>query len=209
MIEIDDLQAQMLADQFVEIADGLAANLRCRNEAAHAEVDEHAALDDLRDGRFDHLVCLVRRDDLFPGLECACAPLRKEERPVLVVDPVNHHLELVADVEFLGIDGEREFPEAEDAFRFSADVDEEFVLILRDDDAGQYLALIEDLQALLVHALFECELVLQLFGGLGLPGRFDVGGSDSVPLYFSAPGRIARSHPRALAQFPVRDGAER
>ena len=56
VIEIDHLEAQLLADEFVEIADRLTANLRCRNESAHAEIDEHAALDDLRDGRFDHFI---------------------------------------------------------------------------------------------------------------------------------------------------------
>ena len=60
VVEIDHLEAQVLADEFVEIADGLAANLRGRHEAAHAEVDEHAALDDLRDRRFDDFVVLVR-----------------------------------------------------------------------------------------------------------------------------------------------------
>ena len=71
VIEVDDFQAQMLADEFVEISNGLAANLRSRNEAAHAEIDEHAAFDDLRYGRFDDFVALVCLDDFLPSLECA------------------------------------------------------------------------------------------------------------------------------------------
>ena len=56
VIEIDDLEPQLLPDELVEIADRLATNLRRRHEAAHTEIDEHAAFDDLRDGGFDHFV---------------------------------------------------------------------------------------------------------------------------------------------------------
>ena len=78
----------------VEIADRLAADLRCRHEAAHAEVDEHAALDDLRDGRFDDFVVLVRFDDFLPGLERASALLGEVEGAVAVaVDAMDQHLE--------------------------------------------------------------------------------------------------------------------
>jgi hypothetical protein len=101
VIEIDHLEAQMLAHEFFQIADRLAADLRGRNEAAHAEVDEDAALDDLRDRRFDHFVVVVRGDDLFPRLEGPGAPLREEERAFLI-DAVDHHLELVADEQSLG-----------------------------------------------------------------------------------------------------------
>ena len=79
VIEVDHLQAQLLADEFVEVADRLAADLRCGDEAAHAEVDEDAALDDLRDRRFDHFVVVVRFDDLFPGLERAGAAFAEEQ----------------------------------------------------------------------------------------------------------------------------------
>jgi hypothetical protein len=64
----------MFADQLLEISDRLAADLRSRNEPAHAEVNEHAALDDLRHGRFDYFVVVVGGDDLLPGLQRARAP---------------------------------------------------------------------------------------------------------------------------------------
>jgi hypothetical protein len=41
------------------------------------------------------------------------------------------------------------------------------------------LALVEDLQALLVQALLERELVFEFFGFV----QVDVGGSNTVPLY--------------------------
>jgi len=72
---------------------------------------------------------------------------------------MDHDFQRVADFEFFGLDGEREFPEGKRPLGFAADVDEQFVLILRDDDAGQDLPLVENLEALFVEALFERELV--------------------------------------------------
>jgi hypothetical protein len=62
-------------------------------------------------------------------------------------------------LEFLGLDRERELAEREDALGLAADVDEQFVLVFGDDDAGENLALVENLEALFVEALLERELV--------------------------------------------------
>ncbi len=102
VIEIDHLETQMLPDEFVEIADRLAADLRCRHEAAHSEVDQNAAFDDLRDGRFDHFVAIVCLDDLLPRLERAGATLGEKERSVELVDAVDHHFDGVADSKSFG-----------------------------------------------------------------------------------------------------------
>src|SRR5579884_1038998 len=75
VIEIDDFEPEFFADEFVEIADRLTANLRRRNEAAHAQIDQYAAFDDLRDRRFDHFVAIVRFDHFLPSLERASAAL--------------------------------------------------------------------------------------------------------------------------------------
>jgi len=66
---------------------------------------------------------------------------------------VDHDLKRVADLQLSGIDCEREFAERQYAFRFAADVDEEFVLIFRDDQATEDLPLIEDLERFFVEAL--------------------------------------------------------
>ncbi len=158
VIEIDHLQAQALSDQLVEIADGLTANLRCGNESAHAEIDEYAAFDDLRDRCFDHFVLLVRFNDFLPRLERACAPFG-EKQLAIIIDAMNHHFELVADLERLRIDRETQLAERKRAFRLASDVDQQFFLILGDDDAGQDLTLVEDFQALFVEPLLEGELV--------------------------------------------------
>jgi hypothetical protein len=94
---------------------------------------------------------------------------------------VDHDFEGVADLQFLRFDRERELAERKDAFGLAADVDEQFVLIFRNDDAGEDLAFIENLEALFVEALLESELVLFLFrrccyGSSGLRGRGRLGG---------------------------------
>jgi hypothetical protein len=101
----------------------------------------------------------VRFDDLLPGLQRAGAALAQIQLTVLVVDPVDHDFQGVADLELFRLDRERELAERQDAFGFAADVDEELVLILGDDDAGENLPLVEDLEGLFVQALLECELV--------------------------------------------------
>jgi hypothetical protein len=63
---------------------------------------------------------------------------------------VDHDFQGVADLELLGLDRERELAEGENPLGLAADVDEQLVLILGDDDAGENLTLVEDLQALFV-----------------------------------------------------------
>jgi hypothetical protein len=72
---------------------------------------------------------------------------------------VDHHFERVADLELFGLDGQGKLAEGKRAFGFAADIDEQFVLVLRDDDAGEHLAFIENFQALFVQALLESELI--------------------------------------------------
>ena len=129
VIEIDHLEPKVLADELVEISDRLPADLRRRHESAHAQIHQHAAFDDLRDRGFNHFIALVRLDDFFPRLQRACPALRQEQRPVHLVDAMDHDLERIADFQKFRVDGEREFAERKDAFGFSADVDENFVLV--------------------------------------------------------------------------------
>jgi hypothetical protein len=160
MVEIDYLQAKLLADQLIEISDRLPPNLGRRHEAAHTEIHEHAAFDDLRDGGLDHFVSFVRLDHLLPGLERTRAALGKEQRAIHVIDPVDHDFEGVPDLEIFWFNGERELAERQNAFGLTADVDEQFVLVFLNDDAGEYLAFVQNLQRFFVETLFECELIL-------------------------------------------------
>jgi len=72
---------------------------------------------------------------------------------------VDHDFQGVADLQFFWLDRERELAERQNTLGLAADVDEKLVLILRDDDAGENLTFIEDLEALFVQALLERELI--------------------------------------------------
>jgi hypothetical protein len=72
---------------------------------------------------------------------------------------MNHHFERVADFESFGFDRERELAEGKNAFGFASDVHQQFVLIFLNDDAGEDLALVEDLERFFVETLLECELI--------------------------------------------------
>ena len=120
--------------------------------------------------RFDHFVVLVRFDDFFPRLQRAGAALTQVQLTVLIVDPVDHHFERVADFQILWLDRERKLAKAQEAFRLPADVDEQLVLVFGDDHAGEDLALVENLEAFFVQALLERQLVFFL-GSRCLRGR--------------------------------------
>jgi hypothetical protein len=78
---------------------------------------------------------------------------------------VNHDFERIADFEILRLDRERKLAEAQEAFRLPADIDEELVLIFGDDDAGEDLALVENLERFFVQALLERQLVFFFSNG--------------------------------------------
>jgi hypothetical protein len=73
---------------------------------------------------------------------------------------VDHDFQGVADLQLLRFDRKRELAERKDAFGLAADVDEQLVLVLGDDDAGEDLTFVENLEALFVQTLLEGELVL-------------------------------------------------
>ena len=91
----------------------------------------------------------------------------------------------------------------EAAFGLAADVDEQLVLILGDDQAGEDLTFIEDFEALFVHALFERELV---FFEFFRRRRCDVGSSNEISPLLSAPGRKVPGHTAALCAVPSYGG---
>jgi len=94
----------VLSDELVEIADGLTTDLRCGNETAHSQIDEHTAFDDLRDRSFDDLIAFMSLDNFLPRLERARTALGEKERSIELVDAMNHHFDGIADAQQLWID---------------------------------------------------------------------------------------------------------
>ena len=69
-VELDDLALERLAQELVEVVDAADVDQRGGQEAAHPEVEDQAALDDLDDGALDRLAGLGR------GLDACARPSR-------------------------------------------------------------------------------------------------------------------------------------
>src|ERR1051326_2313845 len=66
-VELDHLRAQLLAHELVEVLDAADVDERRRQEAADAEVEDQAALDDLDHLAVDRLAALGSTLDRLPG----------------------------------------------------------------------------------------------------------------------------------------------
>src|SRR5256885_1307741 len=67
-VELDDLPLERLAIELVQIVDAADVDERRRQEAAHAEVEDQPALDDLDHDPLDRLAGFGGGLDLAPGL---------------------------------------------------------------------------------------------------------------------------------------------
>jgi hypothetical protein len=83
---------------------------------------------------------------------------------------VDHDFQGVADLQLFRLDRERELAERQNPFGLAADVDQQLILVLGDDDAGEDLSLVENLEALFVQTLLECELVFFFVMDFGCRG---------------------------------------
>ena len=131
-VELDHLAAELLAEELVEVLDTADVDEGRREEAANAEVEDQAALDDLDHPAVDGLAALGRRLDRLPG-ELEAGALLREEQPALGV-LLGHHerVDLVADRDLVGrvdVPADRQLGDGDDALRLVADVDEHLVLV--------------------------------------------------------------------------------
>ena len=145
-VELDHLGLDLRAHVLVEVGHAADVDERGGQEAAHAEVDDQAALDDLDDGALDRLAGLGRRFDAPPRLLEAGALLGHDQAPVLVLLGEDDRVDLLAEVDLLaGVDGlaDRQLVGGDDALGLVADVDEDLVLVDPHDVAGDNLALLD------------------------------------------------------------------
>src|SRR5213075_793062 len=136
-----------------EILDAADVDERRREEAADAEVEDQAALDDLDHPALDGVAALVRRLDLLPR-DLEAGPLLREDQPSLrVLLRQDERVDLVADRDLVGrIDraADRELRHGDDALGLVADVHEHLVLVDTDDLAVDDLALVDRREARVV-----------------------------------------------------------
>ena len=145
-VELDHLRLDLRAHVLVEVRHAADVDERRRQEAAHAEVDDQAALDDLDDGALDRLAGLGRRFDAPPRLLEARALLRHDQAAVLVLLGEDDRVDLLAERDLVvRVDrlADRQLVRGDDALGLVADVDEDLVLVDPDDVARDDLPLLE------------------------------------------------------------------
>ena len=149
-VELDHLALDRLAHVLVEVRDAADVDQRRGQEAAHAEVDDQAALDDLDDRALDGLAGLGRRLDAPPRLLEAGALLGQDQPAVLVLLGEDERVDLLAELDLVaGIHrlADRQLAGGDDALGLVADVDEDFVVVDPDDVAGDDVPLGEGVQS--------------------------------------------------------------
>ena len=145
-VELDDLALDLRAHVLVEVRHAADVDQRRGQEAAHAEVDDQAALDDLDDGALDGLAALGRGLDAAPCLLEARALLGHDEAAVLVLLGEDQRVDLLADLDLVvrvDVLADRQLVGGDDPLALVADVDEDLVVVDADDAAGDDLALLE------------------------------------------------------------------
>ncbi len=145
-VQLDDLAAQLAAEELVEVLDASDVHERRGQEASDAEVEDEAALDDLDHLPVHGLAALGRAFDRLPGELEAGALLREDEPPVRVLLREDERVDLLAERDLVGrVDrpADRQLGDGNDAFGLVADVDEHLVLVDADDRAVHDLALVD------------------------------------------------------------------
>ena len=145
-VELDHLAAELLAEELVEVLHAADVDERRGEEAADAEVEDQAALDDLDHAAVDRLAALGRALDRLPGELEARALLREEQAPLRVLLRHHERVDLVADRDLVGrvhVPADRELGDGDDALGLVADVDQHLVLVDTHDRAVDHLPFVD------------------------------------------------------------------
>src|SRR3954468_9959025 len=145
-IELYDLRLDGLAQVLVQIRDPPDVHQRGGQEAADAQVDDQAALDDLDDRAVDGLTGVGRSLDLAPGALEAGALLGQDQAAVLVLLGEDERVDFLAELNFLIRIyrlADRELVVGDDPFALVSDVDQDLVLVDPDDLPGDDVAFFE------------------------------------------------------------------
>ena len=103
-VELDHLALELLAHELVEVVDAADVDQRGGQEAAHAEVEDQAALDDLDHGALDRLAGLGGGLDPAPGLLEAGALLGEDQATLLVLLGEDERVDLLAELDLVARD---------------------------------------------------------------------------------------------------------
>src|SRR4051812_11296979 len=135
-IHFQDLERLRIVHQRRDVADRADIDLRTRQEGNRAvEIDGEATLDLVEDDAVDLLVVVEGLLKLAPAFLAARLVARQHGFAERILDPVEEHLDLVADLEFAVAAGPGEFTQRHAAFGLQADVDDGHVFFNRDYNA--------------------------------------------------------------------------
>ena len=146
LVELDDLGLDLLADVRLQIADATHLDQRCGQEAAQADVEDQAALDDLDDGALDGLVLFLELFDGAPGALVLRTLLGQDQAAFLVLLGEDQGFDLIADGHnLIGVDVvlDGELAGRDDAFGLVTDVEQDFVTVNLDDRPFDDVAIVE------------------------------------------------------------------
>jgi len=146
-VHLDDAAVELLPDVLGQVLHAADVDQRGRQEAAHAEVEDEPALDDLDDSALDRLAALVSLFDALPGLLEAGSLLGEDQAPVGVLFLHDERVDLLAQLHLVG--GVHRLADGELALRdhalgLVADVDQHLVLVDAHHSAGDDVTLAEE-----------------------------------------------------------------
>jgi hypothetical protein len=157
LVELDDLELELLAEQLVDVRDAAKRDLRTREECIDAhEVDDDTTLDLLDERAFDGLVVLVGEANALPHAHEIRLLLREDDRSLLVFQVLEEDFDLVADLEIGEV---LELFEGNTAFRLEADVEHDHVVADLEHTGLDDLAFIDGGHRPVVHLHHRLELV--------------------------------------------------
>ena len=151
LVQFDDLGLDLLADVGRQVTDPAHLYQGGGQEAAQADVEDQAALDDLDDGALDCLVGVLECLDGAPGALVLSTLLGQDQAAFLVLLGEDECLDLIADGHhFTGVDVvlDGEFTGRNDALGLVADVEKNLVPVHFDDGAFDDIAVVEVLDRL-------------------------------------------------------------
>ena len=156
-VELDDLRLDLLAHVRLELAHPAQLDQGRREEAAQADVDDEAALDDLDDRARHHLALVLLLLDRRPGPLVLRPLLGQDEAPLLVLLLQDECLDVVTERDdLLGVHvvADGELAGGDDALGLEADVEQHLVAVDLDDRPLDHVPVVE-LDDGVAHRLLE------------------------------------------------------
>ena len=159
LVQLDDLSFQLLANVGLQVADATHLNEGSRQEAAQADVQDEAALDDLDDGTGNRLFLGLQLLDGAPSALVLCALLGQDQAAFLVLLSQDKRVNLIADLDnFVGVDVvlDGQLAGRDNTFGLVSDVQQYLVVVNLDDGTPDNVTIVEVLDG----GVYSCEEVL-------------------------------------------------